>query len=132
MLQNKAKCQSEGKSKDVLTSKKIQGTFPFPDIHDELGSYFAPGMDGLTAQMHSPGIVLVMSAQDTQRFVALFSGEYQTVNANTLVKWFLPMLDEKDTFELATATAGKDYFAELGDMKRTPDMVSSSYYHLYS
>ncbi|HCZ4709046.1 TPA: TraM recognition domain-containing protein, partial [Salmonella enterica subsp. enterica serovar Saintpaul str. CFSAN004144] len=119
--------QLEGKSRDVLTSKKFWSPFPFPDVHDELGSYFAPGMDDLAAQMRSLGIMLVISAQDIQRFVAQFKGEYQTVNANTLVKWFMAMQDEKDTFELATATAGKDYFAELGEMKRTPGTVSSSY-----
>ncbi|EJI0186975.1 TraM recognition domain-containing protein [Salmonella enterica] len=119
--------QLEGKSRDVLTSKKFKNPFPFPDVHDELGSYFAPGMDDLAAQMRSLGIMLVISAQDIQRFVAQFKGEYQTVNANTLVKWFMAMQDEKDTFELATATAGKDYFAELGEMKRTPGTVSSSY-----
>ncbi|HHV3727351.1 TPA: TraM recognition domain-containing protein, partial [Salmonella enterica] len=119
--------QLEGKSRDVLTSAKFYNPFPFPDVHDELGSYFAPGMDDLAAQMRSLGVMLVISAQDIQRFVAQFKGEYQTVNANTLVKWFMAMQDEKDTFELAKATAGKDYYAELGEMKRTPGTVSSSY-----
>ncbi|MFO6428279.1 hypothetical protein ACLBOM_37225 [Escherichia coli] len=36
----------EGKREQVLTAKKTR-TLPFPDIHDELGSYFAPGMDSL-------------------------------------------------------------------------------------
>lgn len=119
--------QLEGKRKDVLISKKFWNPFPYPDVHDELGSYFAPGMDDLAAQMRSLGLMLVISAQDIQRFVAQFKGEYQTVNANTLVKWFMALQDEKDTFELAKATAGKDYYAELGEMKRTPGTVSSSY-----
>lgn len=119
--------QLEGKRKDVLLSKKFWNPFPYPDIHDELGSYFAPGMDDLAAQMRSLGMMLVISAQDIQRFVAQFKGEYQTVNANTLVKWFMALQDEKDTFELAKATAGKDYYAELGEMKRTPGTVSSSF-----
>lgn len=119
--------QLEGKRKDVLISKKFWNPFPYPDVHDELGSYFAPGMDDLAAQMRSLGLMLVISAQDIQRFVSQFKGEYQTVNANTLVKWFMALQDEKDTFELAKATAGKDYYAELGEMKRTPGTVSSSY-----
>lgn len=119
--------QLEGKRKDVLISKKFWNPFPYPDIHDELGSYFAPGMDDLAAQMRSLGMMLVISAQDIQRFVAQFKGEYQTVNANMLVKWFMALQDEKDTFELAKATAGKDYYAELGEMKRTPGTVSSSF-----
>jgi intracellular multiplication protein IcmO len=77
--------------------------------------------------MRSLGMMLVISAQDIQRFIAQFKGEYQTVNANMLVKWFMALQDEKDTFELAKATAGKDYYAELGEMKRTPGTVSSSY-----
>lgn len=119
--------QLEGKRKDVLISKKFWNPFPYPDVHDELGSYFAPGMDDLAAQMRNLGLMLVISAQDIQRFVSQFKGEYQTVNANTLVKWFMALQDEKDTFELAKATAGKDYYAELGEMKRTPGTVSSSY-----
>ncbi len=119
--------QLEGKRKDVLISTKFWNPFPYPDVHDELGSYFAPGMDDLAAQMRSLGLMLVISAQDIQRFVSQFKGEYQTVNANTLVKWFMALQDEKDTFELAKATAGKDYYAELGEMKRTPGTVSSSY-----
>ncbi|WP_387691521.1 F-type conjugative transfer protein TrbC [Photorhabdus sp. RM71S] len=119
--------QLEGKRADVLTAKKFRNPFPYPDVHDELGSYFAPGMDDLAAQMRSLGMMLVISAQDIQRFIAQFKGEYQTVNANMLIKWFMALQDEKDTFELAKATAGKDYYAELGEVKRTPGTVSSSY-----
>lgn len=119
--------QLEGKHVDVLTSTRFRQPFPYPDIHDELGSYFAPGMDDLAAQMRSLGMMLVISAQDIQRFIDQFRGEYQTVNANMLIKWFMALQDEKDTFELAKATAGKDYYAELGEVKRTPGTVSSHY-----
>lgn len=64
--------QLEGKRKDVLISKKFWNPFPYPDVHDELGSYFAPGMDDLAAQMRSLGLMLVISAQDIQRFVSQF------------------------------------------------------------
>ncbi|MCZ5009091.1 hypothetical protein O5903_00030 [Escherichia coli] len=64
----------EGKREQVLTAKKYRNRFPFPDIHDELGSYFAPGMDDLAAQMRSLGYMLIISAQDIQRFIAQFRG----------------------------------------------------------
>ncbi|EFL9652093.1 TPA: conjugal transfer protein TrbC [Escherichia coli] len=117
----------EGKREQVLTAKKYRNRFPFPDIHDELGSYFAPGMDDLAAQMRSLGYMLIISAQDIQRFIAQFRGEYQTVNANLLVKWFMALQDEKDTYELARSTAGKDYFAELGEVKRSPGMFGNQF-----
>ncbi|MFO6428166.1 hypothetical protein ACLBOM_36505 [Escherichia coli] len=36
-------------------------------------------MDDLAAQMRSLGYMLIISAQDIQRFIAQFRGEYQTV-----------------------------------------------------
>ncbi|MFT4463956.1 MAG: hypothetical protein ACMX3H_03130 [Sodalis sp. (in: enterobacteria)] len=96
-------------------------------LKDEPQRLYAAGMDDLAVQMRSLGMMLVISAQDIQRFIDQFRGEYQTVNANMLIKWFMALQDEKDTFELAKATAGKDYYAELGEVKRTPGTVSSHY-----
>lgn len=119
--------QLEGKRSDILISKAFASRFPFPDIYDELGSYFAPGMDDQAAQMRSLGMMLVISAQDIQRFISQFKGEYMTVNANTLIKWFMALQDEKDTFELAQATSGKDFFAELGELRSAGGTINQSY-----
>ncbi|MFO6428278.1 hypothetical protein ACLBOM_37220 [Escherichia coli] len=39
------------------------------------------------------------------------------------MKWFMALQDEKDTYELARSTAGKDYFAKTGKVKRSPGTV---------
>lgn len=39
----------------------------------------------------------------------------------------MALQDEKDTYELARSTAGKDYFAELGEVKRSPGLFGNQF-----
>ncbi|WP_285142707.1 F-type conjugative transfer protein TrbC [Serratia ureilytica] len=114
----------EGMINDVLIVKKYKGNFPFPIAMDELGAYFGPGMDNLASQMRSLGYMLIVSAQDIQRFIAEHKGEYMTVNANLLTKWFMTLQDEKDTFELARITGGKGYYSELGAVEQQGGLIT--------
>ncbi len=84
-------CELEGKINDVLIVKKYSGKFPYPIVMDELGAYFGPGMANLASQLRSLGYMLIVSAQDIQRFIASHKGEYMTVNANLLTKWFMAL-----------------------------------------
>ncbi|CAI2023820.1 F-type conjugative transfer protein TrbC [Serratia proteamaculans] len=120
-------CELEGMMNDVLIVKKYSGKFPYPIAMDELGAYFGPGMDNLASQMRSLGYMLIVSAQDIQRFIAEHKGEYMTVNANLLTKWFMTLQDEKDTFELARITGGKGYYAELGSVEQAGGFITPNY-----
>lgn len=120
-------CELEGAVNDVLIVKKYRGKFPFPIPMDELGAYFGPGLDNLASQMRSLGYMLIVSAQDIQRFIAEHRGEYMTVNANLLIKWFMALQDEKDTYELARLTGGKGYYSELGAVEQTPGLITPGY-----
>ncbi|KOY61577.1 conjugal transfer protein TrbC [Photorhabdus heterorhabditis] len=120
-------CEIEGTINDVLIVKKYAGKFPYPITMDELGAYFGPGMDNLASQMRSLGYMLIVSAQDIQRFIAEHKGEYMTVNANLLTKWFMALQDEKDTFELAKITGGKAYYSELGTVEQSPGIFMPNY-----
>lgn len=120
-------CELEGMLNDVLIVKKYSGKFPFAIAMDELGAYFGPGMDNLASQMRSLGYMLIVSAQDIQRFIAEHRGEYMTVNANLLTKWFMALQDEKDTFELAKITGGKGYYAELGAVEQAGGIITPNY-----
>ncbi|PHM37640.1 hypothetical protein Xmau_03858 [Xenorhabdus mauleonii] len=120
-------CELEGMINDVLIVKKYAGKFPYPIAMDELGAYFGPGMDNLASQMRSLGYMLIVSAQDIQRFIAEHKGEYMTVNANLLTKWFMALQDEKDTFELAKITGGKAYYSELGAVEQSPGIFTPNY-----
>ncbi|MBC8950091.1 F-type conjugative transfer protein TrbC [Xenorhabdus sp. TS4] len=120
-------CELEGMINDVLIVKKYAGKFPYPIAMDELGAYFGPGMDNLASQMRSLGYMLIVSAQDIQRFIAEHKGEYMTVNANLLTKWFMALQDEKDTFDLAKITGGKAYYSELGTVEQSPGIFTPNY-----
>lgn len=120
-------CELEGMMNDVLIVKKYSGKFPYPIAMDELGAYFGPGMDNLASQMRSLGYMLIVSAQDIQRFIAEHKGEYMTVNANLLTKWFMTLQDEKDTFDLARITGGKGYYAELGSVEQAGGFITPNY-----
>ncbi|MGJ3447742.1 F-type conjugative transfer protein TrbC [Enterobacter sp. PTB] len=120
-------CELEGAINDILIVKKYKGKFPFPIAMDELGAYFGPGLDNLASQLRSLGYMLIVSAQDIQRFIAEHRGEYMTVNANLLTKWFMALQDEKDTYELARITGGRGYYSELGAVEQTPGLVTPGY-----
>jgi len=120
-------CDLEGMVNDVIVVKKYSGKFPYPIAMDELGAYFASGMDNLASQLRSLGYMLIVSAQDIQRFIAEHKGEYMTVNANLLTKWFMTLQDEKDTFELAKITGGKGYYAELGAIEQSGGIFTPNF-----
>ncbi|MCT4709246.1 type IV secretory system conjugative DNA transfer family protein [Enterobacteriaceae bacterium H11S18] len=120
-------CELEGMINDVLIVKKYSSKYPYPIAMDELGAYFGEGMDNLASQLRSLQYMLIVSAQDIQRFIAQFRGEFMTVNANLLTKWFMALQDEKDTYELAALTAGKGYYSELGSLEQTAGVATPGY-----
>ncbi|MBO1551394.1 F-type conjugative transfer protein TrbC [Yersinia pseudotuberculosis] len=117
----------EGKRKDVLIAKRYAGKFPYAIIFDELGAYFASGMDKLASQMRSLLYMLMTSGQDAQAMKRKANGEFDSVNANQRTKWFMALEDPLDTFDIIRAAAGKGYYSELSSVERRSGAVSSTY-----
>ncbi|WP_339056741.1 F-type conjugative transfer protein TrbC [Candidatus Regiella endosymbiont of Tuberolachnus salignus] len=117
----------EGKREDVLIAKKFAGKFPYPLIFDELGAYFAPGIDKLAAQMRSLHYMLMIAAQDVQSLLAKSMREFFTVSANQRTKWFMALEDAVETFNIIRSAAGKGYYSELATVERKSGIVGEQY-----
>ncbi|WP_339050539.1 F-type conjugative transfer protein TrbC [Candidatus Hamiltonella endosymbiont of Tuberolachnus salignus] len=119
--------QLEGKREDVLLSQKFAQKFPYPIIFDELGAYFASGLDKMAAQMRSLQYMLMIAAQDVQSMMDKSMREFFTVSANQRTKWFMALEDAQDTFNLIRSAAGKGYYSELSSVKRKGSLSGSRY-----
>ncbi|WP_238526193.1 conjugal transfer protein TrbC [Candidatus Williamhamiltonella defendens] len=119
--------QLEGKREDVLLSQKFAQKFPYPIIFDELGAYFASGLDKTAAQMRSLQYMLMIAAQDVQSMMDKSMREFLTVSANQRTKWFMALEDAQDTFNLIRSAAGKGYYSELSSVKRKGSLSGSRY-----
>jgi intracellular multiplication protein IcmO len=108
----------EGTPEHTLTVKKFASKFPFMLICDEVGYYFAPGLEKLAAQMRSLRYMLVILAQDIQAMMR-HGKEVHSVNANLGTKQFMKTEDTKDTLEMIRAVGGTGQYAEQRAMDRT-------------
>lgn len=118
--------QLEGHMDDVLLVKSLDHKFPYPLIFDELGQYFASGIDTLAAQMRSLGYWGVFSSQDHPSLSRGAAGEEDSLMANTRTKYFESIEDEK-TYQILQKTVGRDFFSELSGLQKEPGMFGSSY-----
>ena len=117
----------EGKRRDVLIAKRYASPFPFPIIFDELGAYFAPGLDKLAQQMRSLQFMLMIAAQDVQSLLAKSVREFLTLSGNQSTKWYMALEDAKDTFDVINSAAGKDYYSELATVERKSGVAGDQY-----
>ena len=109
----------EGKPLDNSVVKKFASKFPFPLILDEVGYYFAEGLDKMAAQFRSLCFMLILLGQDVQAMMRRSQGQFESVNANIGTKLFLKTEDTKDTLGNAQSTAGKGFYSEQATMERT-------------
>ena len=109
----------EGKPLDNSVVRKFASKFPFPILLDEVGYYFAEGLDKMAAQFRSLCFMLILFAQDVQAMVRRSHGQFESVNANIGTKLFLKTEDTKDTLHNAQSTAGKGFYSEQVTMERT-------------
>jgi intracellular multiplication protein IcmO len=108
----------EGSPEHTLTVKKFASKFPFMLICDEVGYYFAPGLEKLAAQMRSLRYMLVILGQDIQAMLK-HGKEVHSVNANLGTKQFMKTEDTEDTLKMIRAVGGTGQYAEQRTMERT-------------
>lgn len=108
----------EGSPEHTLTVKKFASKFPFMLICDEVGYYFAPGLEKLAAQMRSLRYMLVILAQDLQAMMK-HGKEVHSVNANLGTKQFMKTEDTEDTLKMIRAVGGTGQYAEQVRMDRS-------------
>lgn len=115
----------EGKAMDNSLVKRFASQYPFLLLFDEIGYYFAEGMDKMAAQMRSLCFMLILMGQDVQAMMRRGNGQFESVNANIGTKLFLKTEDTKDTLGNAQSTAGKGYYSEQATMERSGNLTSS-------
>jgi intracellular multiplication protein IcmO len=108
----------EGSAEHTLTVKKFASKFPFMLICDEVGYYFAPGLEKLAAQMRSLRYMLIILAQDIQAMMR-HGKEVHSVNANLGTRQFMKTEDTGDTLKMIRAVGGTGQYAEQRTMDRT-------------
>lgn len=119
--------QVEGTPEHTLIVKKFASRFPFLILCDEVGYYFAQGLDKLAAQMRALGFMLVLFAQDLQAMIRRSGGEFDSVNANQGTKMYLKTEDTKDTTANIKAAAGKGFYSEQEALERAGGILAPKY-----
>ncbi|EBZ0491353.1 conjugal transfer protein TrbC [Salmonella enterica subsp. enterica serovar Infantis] len=119
--------QVEGTPEHTLITKKFAGRFPFPILCDEVGYYFAQGLDKLAAQLRSLMFMLVLLGQDAQAMIRRSGGEFDSVNANQGTKLYLKTEDTKETTANIKAAAGKGFYSEQESMERSGGILEPKY-----
>lgn len=118
--------KAEGTFEDLIANKPSKSTTPFITILDELGYYFASGIDVMFAQARQLGIMMVGAAQD---YAALSKGENKneadTMIANTKIKEIMALEDPKDTFDLIDKLSGEAKISELSGFRSGVNAVTS-------
>ncbi len=110
--------QIEGSPEHTLTVKKFASKFPFLLLCDEIGYYFAPGLDKLAAQLRSLKFMLIILGQDLQAMMR-HGKTVHSVNANLGTKLFMKTEDTEDTLKMIRAVGGTGQYAEQRSMNRT-------------
>lgn len=113
----------EGTVEQVSLARKFANRFPFLILGDEIGYYFAEGLDKLAAQLRSLKFMLVLLAQDLQAMINRGGKEVHSVTANTGSKLYLKTEDTRDTVELIRSAAGKGYFSEVSSLDRQEGLL---------
>ena len=116
----------EGYRNEIMKTAALGHKYPFQLIFDELGQYFAEGIDTLAAQMRSLYYMGVFSSQDHPSLARGAQGEEDSLMANTRTKYFEAIEDEK-TYEILRKMVGKDFFSELAGLNKKAGAFGSTY-----
>jgi intracellular multiplication protein IcmO len=105
----------EGNAKELVEDRPTNTFVPYEFIMDELGYYFAEGIDLMFAQGRSLGIALTASGQDFQAMTRNPDNKsgVESMLANTRTKIALANEDVKETFEVMQKAAGQAMVAEV-------------------
>lgn len=116
----------EGMAEDVLLAEAKKARFPFLVQADELGQYFAPGLDTLMAQMRSLKYSGEISTQDIPGLERSAKSETASVLGNTRLKYCLSIEDPGKTFEVFRDVMGQGAVAEVSQIQDKSGMFSSA------
>lgn len=121
----------EGDYEDVVENRPTNTNRPFYLVMDELGYYFAPGIDLMFAQGRSLQIALVAAGQDFQAMAKNNKNEVESMIANTRIKISLKLEDPKETFEIFQKAAGETHVARLSgfEMGEASAMTAAGQYN---
>jgi intracellular multiplication protein IcmO len=118
--------RAEGTYEELIANKPSKSETPSVIILDELGYYFAAGIDVMFAQARQLGIMMVSAAQD---YAALSKGENKneadTMIANTKIKSIMALEDPKDTYELVEKLAGETKISEIAGFQAGTNALTS-------
>lgn len=103
----------EGDYSDVVDNRATNTHRPFYFVMDELGYYFAPGIDLMFAQGRSLQIALIAAGQDFQAMAKNNKNEVESMIANTRIKISLKLEDPKETFDIFQKSGGRAAVAKL-------------------
>lgn len=107
MMGNNLGHRIEGTYLDIIKNKATNARARFSVVLDELGSYFAPGLDTILSQSRSLGQAVSISGQDFFAMKKEGKDEVYTAIANTKVKICLALEDPTETFEIYQKAAGQ-------------------------
>jgi len=103
----------EGSYEDIVDNRPTNARRPYYLVMDELGYYFAPGIDLMFAQGRSLQIALIAAGQDFQAMAKNNKSEVESMIANTRIKISMKLEDPKETFEIFQKAAGKAAVARI-------------------
>lgn len=103
----------EGNYDDVVDNRQTNTHRPFYLVMDELGYYFAPGIDLMFAQGRSLQIALIAAGQDFQAMAKNNKNEVESMIANTRIKVSYKLEDPKETYEIFQKAGGKAAVAKI-------------------
>lgn len=103
----------EGMFEDVVDNRQTNTRRPFYLVMDELGYYFAPGIDLMFAQGRSLQIALIAAGQDFQAMAKDNKNEVESMIANTRIKCSMKLEDPKETYEIFQKAGGRASVAKM-------------------
>jgi len=108
----------EGKVIDIVENRPTNSRVPYEVVLDELGYYFADGIDLMFAQGRSLQIGLTASGQDFQAMAKDNKNQVESMIANTGLKVALKTEDPKETFEVFQKAAGEAYVSRVAGFEQ--------------
>lgn len=102
----------EGTYRETILNKATQARCRYPITLDELGYYFAPGLDLVFAQARSLKFAMIAAGQDFAAMKKEGKDEVISMIGNTKTKIALAIEDPTETFEIFEKAAGETKVAQ--------------------
>ncbi len=113
----------EGNVEDIVKNRPTNTPVPYEVVLDELGYYFADGIDLMFAQGRSLGMGLTASGQDFQAMAKENKNQVESMIANTGLKVALKTEDPKETFEVFSKAAGEAFVTRVSGFESEHDSL---------